>query len=728
MSNPSSSQPYSLESASLAQSIEFVATSRLQKGRSPEQIDSLFRKVDLLLDSKVLEFQKTRNEEQSVACKSGCSHCCYRTITSTSLEAIDTAVYIERSFSPGQKAKVKRRLQEYVRNVGPRMGRNLNESRAACPFLDGNLCSIYSVRPFACRSQFSTDASECASANENPELPFPNLATEAEYGAAVSTAFTKALALSGLWSEQVDFARTVNMALSDLTTCAHYLSGHPMYELAAVYQVPTPPKTMVSGNGSHHYERGQEPTGTPDLSVLAQRQFDLFVSGNPERAFSKNPTDGAVQNVFRIQTPMAYASEGDIDTWRESALTALEEFACSSVDPREKFDAIATLNPLAISYQQSNDLAFLNRLGDILTHEVAAKTVPDLCEPIQKRNHEGRLRVGYMGTGLDKSSGGFWSSGWLKNHSKEIETFVYYLNPNPIPGSEEFKRYANHYYHCPGPIPPIARMIKQHQLDVLIYPDASCEGRNIQFAMLRLAPVQCACWGGPETSGLPNMDYFLSGDWMEPEAAEGHYREKLIRLPKTGICYPKPQRSGSGLSKVDFGLDEGPLYLCLQSPPKLHPNHDHLLAEICEKSGRPIVFFSYPKTASHITEKRLKAAGVKALFMPFMNLMQFYDLVQLADVTLDTVGWSGGITTLLALQQNKPVITLPGEFRRGCHASAFLRAANASGLIATSESDYTELALNFDRQMEAMEDMNSNAVFDDQASVRGLDEFLFSQA
>ena len=107
-----------------------------------------------------------------------------------------------------------------------------------------------------------------------------------------------------------------------------------------------------------------------------------------------------------------------------------------------------------------------------------------------------------------------------------------------------------------------------------------------------------------------------------------------------------------------------------------------------------------------------------------MNLMQFYDLVQLSDVTLDTLGWSGGITTLLALQQRKPVITLPGEFRRGCHASAFLKATHLSGLIAKDAEDYIDLALNVDRRASAMTGMDLAPLFDNPAPARALNDFL----
>jgi predicted O-linked N-acetylglucosamine transferase (SPINDLY family) len=213
---------------------------------------------------------------------------------------------------------------------------------------------------------------------------------------------------------------------------------------------------------------------------------------------------------------------------------------------------------------------------------------------------------------------------------------------------------------------------------------------------------------------------------MEPENGEDHYRERLIRLPGTGICYPRPERWGTGADKAAFGFDDGPLFLCTQAPSKLLPQWDGLFKEICDRSGRLIAFFSYPITAPRLVESRLKAAGVNTLFLPFLNMVQFYDVMSLADVTLDTVGWSGGITALLALQQKRPIITLPGEFRRGRHSMAFLKAAGATGLIANSFADYVDLACNSDRRKVAMQALNPDALFDDIESVRSLEKFLLS--
>ena len=54
-------------------------------------------------------------------------------------------------------------------------------------------------------------------------------------------------------------------------------------------------------------------------------------------------------------------------------------------------------------------------------------------------------------------------------------------------------------------------------MDVLIYPGIGMESLSYQLASLSTcANPSVASWGHPETSGLPTLDYYLSGDSFEP--------------------------------------------------------------------------------------------------------------------------------------------------------------------------------------------------------------------
>ncbi len=82
---------------------------------------------------------------------------------------------------------------------------------------------------------------------------------------------------------------------------------------------------------------------------------------------------------------------------------------------------------------------------------------------------------------------------------------------------------------------------------VLLYPEIGMNHEASELAALRLAPVQCSYIGHPQTSGFPTIDYFLSGELIEPPDGQDHYSEKLVKLPNVGFHYePLELRAGGG--------------------------------------------------------------------------------------------------------------------------------------------------------------------------------------
>ena len=61
-------------------------------------------------------------------------------------------------------------------------------------------------------------------------------------------------------------------------------------------------------------------------------------------------------------------------------------------------------------------------------------------------------------------------------------------------------------------------------------------------------------------------------------------------------------------------------------------------------------------------------------------------------IVMDTVGWSGGNTSIEAIYLDKPIITLEGNTLRGNHTSAILKQINLEILIAKNYSEYLSLA------------------------------------
>jgi len=97
----------------------------------------------------------------------------------------------------------------------------------------------------------------------------------------------------------------------------------------------------------------------------------------------------------------------------------------------------------------------------------------------------------------------------------------------------------------------------------------------------------------------------------------------------------------------------------------------------------------------------IAAAGLDAdqycVILPPMSRERFTAAVGLADVILDTPGWSGGKSTLDCLAADPAIVTLPGRFMRGRHTAAILRRIGGVATIARSLNEYVEIAARLGR-------------------------------
>jgi predicted O-linked N-acetylglucosamine transferase (SPINDLY family) len=258
-----------------------------------------------------------------------------------------------------------------------------------------------------------------------------------------------------------------------------------------------------------------------------------------------------------------------------------------------------------------------------------------------------------------------------------------------------------------------------------------------RLASLRLAPVQVASWGHPETTGMPTIDYYLSASGLEPEGAQAHYTERLVLLPNLGCSF---DRMAFQPASTPGATADEPLLVCPGMPFKYAPQHDWVLAEIARRIGAcRFLFFSHGK--GELTGKlaeRLKMAFRKrgldferhVVFLPWQAPAAFLGWLRRADVYLDTLGFSGFNTALFAVEAGLPIVTREGRFLRGRLASGILKRLETDELVARDEAGYVELAVRlvqdaaYRKNVAARLRGRSSRLYNDPAPLRALEQFL----
>jgi predicted O-linked N-acetylglucosamine transferase (SPINDLY family) len=285
-------------------------------------------------------------------------------------------------------------------------------------------------------------------------------------------------------------------------------------------------------------------------------------------------------------------------------------------------------------------------------------------------------------------------------------------------------------------LPPVLAAARE-RLDALCYVDIGMEPITYFLAFARLAPLQFATWQHPVTTGIPNVDCFLSSSLIEPEGAETHYSERLVRLDALPTWYERPELPPRERQRSALGLKEGRTqYVCPQSPFKIHPDFDRLIGDIlrADPAGEVVLLEGkiedWARSLLDRIRRTIPDVAGRVRFVRTLPHEDFQHLLACADVLLDPLHWSGGITTLDALAFGTPVVTLPGALMRGRVTYGCYRQMGMLDCVARDASEYVALALGLGTDRERRQAMrakilaHNTTLYRNDSAVTQFEEFV----
>lgn len=152
-------------------------------------IDKIYETIDKIIEE---ESTKAADSGHSVTCHQGCSACCHQPVGGPIAESFLIAEYLDQNpilkenflekYFGWRKQVNPDKYTERMNRLGERVSPRPNEREVqkavqsfsayspACPFLESDGCSIYPVRPLACRQHLSVDNPKKCLTNEKTAL------------------------------------------------------------------------------------------------------------------------------------------------------------------------------------------------------------------------------------------------------------------------------------------------------------------------------------------------------------------------------------------------------------------------------------------------------------------------------------------------------------------------------------------------------------------------------
>jgi tetratricopeptide (TPR) repeat protein len=350
-----------------------------------------------------------------------------------------------------------------------------------------------------------------------------------------------------------------------------------------------------------------------------------------------------------------------------------------------------------------------------------------------------KIKIGIISKFLSNHTIGVLNQGIIKHLSRErfhIKLFIF-TEQNRDSLANAINNSADEVIVLPRDMRVARKEVAEHSLDVLYYLDIGMDPLTYFMAFSRLAPVQCVTWGHPITTGIPNMDYFISSAAAELPGAEINYSEQLVLPDILTTYYYRPKHPEEIRSREYFGFSKGyNLYICPQSLFKFHPEFDDILGKLLrqDQHGLLVLIEGKHKHWTELLHERFASSFPDVIdrvkFIPRMSTNDYLSFLKIADVLLDTPYFGGGSSSMEAFAFGIPIVTLPGKYLCSRLTLALYRQMDVMDCVASDAHTYLKIAYrlandtawrdNISRKIEA----NADCLFENVETVHELERFF----
>lgn len=403
-----------------------------------------------------------------------------------------------------------------------------------------------------------------------------------------------------------------------------------------------------------------------------------------------------------INLPPIYQNQSEIENTRRrlekntnSLLNRLNEINNAELSIHKIGKKVAfKLNQFYLGYQQKNDKDLNEKsikiLRKLLGNQIETKK-------LYKKENKEKRKIGIISTyQFHPKLFIFDQIAKIDKSKYEIEILI--INNRKFTINDY---YFEHYTLKAESYDEVVNKIKEKNYKIVLIPDIGMSIVSKILATQKLAEITITTWLHPVTSGSNSVDIFLSGSQMEKDNSQQHYTEKLVNLPGIGlkinpkdylINYDKQHENNSNQKIIKIG--------CIQTPFKYHPRMDQIFIELAKAiPNAEFIFIKLQDELDQLLINRIKKSffknnldDKKLKTVERMEKKQYKIFLSELDIAIDTLGWSGGNTTLDLIGAGIPALTMEGEFMRANHTSGIYKLINMNELISKNETDLINAA------------------------------------
>jgi len=471
------------------------------------------------------------------------------------------------------------------------------------------------------------------------------------------------------------------------------------------------------------------PTVVEPWLTLEQLEMNLARSDNSlatlEKACEKNPND--VRLAYQLAA--RYDAAGHADSARQQYRKVNElnpDFAAQLVKNsitmmnRLEQGQAQQLSELAVKLDDRYNDNYRNHLfmsaylavlppeqimqnhrtwNDLKCIEARQQQFTHAARPDDRRTKR-PIKIGYVSPDMHAHAISYFFRGILQHHDREkFEIYTYAEIQFPRDAvTAELNGLTDHWKEIQDLSDfEAANLIHDDDIDLLV--DLSGHTRNSRVSLFayKPAPVQVTYLGYPGSTGLTEMDYWITDEFIHPEQTPESSSETIYRLKRTWASYTntaapeitaKPPKLPITFGVINHIGKHSPEFIDTWVELLKRLPTTRILVKSLEFSDADLrIKVLDLLEARGLDRSRVQLAGQTATHQEHLN---FYNRI---DVCLDPFPYSGGTSTADALSMGTPVVTLAGDAMRGRMSASLLKSIGKQDWITYSVDDYIDKAI-----------------------------------
>ena len=346
-------------------------------------------------------------------------------------------------------------------------------------------------------------------------------------------------------------------------------------------------------------------------------------------------------------------------------------------------------------------------------HQGYGELVEALLKPkavsIHRSNTSGKIKVGYISSDFRRHVMYPFIRPMLTAYDRDnFQVYAYSLTDIPDDCTEKLKSQVDVCRDIHGlDYSEAAEIIRQDNLDILFDLGGHSAGSGLPVLAFRPAKIQLSGLGYMATTGLSEVDYFLTDEYVGPMGLHDEFFTEKLLYVKSQFCYSPDYEAaepmGAPVRKNGYILF-GVFNHYRKFTDEIIRAWGEILRQVPNSKLLIKCQLLYSPENIDTVYKRLKSIGLdmdRVIFEPATveYLSRYLDV----DIALDTYPYPGGGTTCDALYMGVPVITRYSGRRSTRFAYGMLSAIGIPELGAENIQGYIEKAVSLARDEELLD-------------------------